>query len=137
RGGEWKQGKARRGPTQGVLGVPCSPRAGDRPPRGRTPCRSPLEGDTSIRHFDREPPPERGPRVNEQIRISPVRLIGVDGEQLGVVPTALALEKARAANLDLVEVAAQERPPVCRILDYGKMRFENSHKGKKSAKVRQ
>jgi translation initiation factor IF-3 len=83
------------------------------------------------------PPPDRGPRINEQIRISPVRLIGVEGEQLGIVPTALALEKARAANLDLVEVAPDERPPVCRILDHGKMRFDNSHKNKKSAKVRQ
>ena len=51
--------------------------------------------------------------------------------------TSLALEKAKEANLDLVEVAPDERPPVCRILDYGKLRFENSHKGKKSAKVRQ
>jgi translation initiation factor IF-3 len=96
-----------------------------------------LEGETSIRHFDRQPPPDRGPRINEQIRISPIRLIGVEGEQLGVVPTSQALEKAREANLDLVEVAADERPPVCRILDYGKLRFQNSHKNKKSAKVHQ
>jgi len=53
------------------------------------------------------------------------------------VPTSQALEKAREANLDLVEVAADERPPVCRILDYGKMRFENSQKGNKTRKVRQ
>lgn len=53
------------------------------------------------------------------------------------MPTAQALEKARAANLDLVEVAPDERPPVCRILDHGKMRFDNSHKNKKNAKVRQ
>ena len=53
------------------------------------------------------------------------------------MPTVEALEKAREANLDLVEVAADERPPVCRILDNGKMRFENSHKNKKNAKVRQ
>jgi translation initiation factor IF-3 len=51
--------------------------------------------------------------------------------------TSIALEKAREANLDLVEVAADERPPVCRILDYGKMRFASSHKNKKSAKTRQ
>src|SRR5437899_2942625 len=74
--------------------------------------------------------------MNEQIRISPVRLIGADGEQLGVVPTAQALEKAREAGLDLVEMAADERPPVCKILDYGKMRFEASQKGGKN-KVRQ
>jgi hypothetical protein len=56
---------------------------------------------------------------------------------LGVVPASQAMEKAREANLDLVEVAPDERPPVCRILDYGKMRFENSQKNNKSGKVRQ
>jgi translation initiation factor IF-3 len=75
--------------------------------------------------------------MNEQIRISPVRLIGAGGEQLGIVPTAQALEKAREAGLDLVEMAAGERPPVCKILDYGKMRFRNSQKGNKAGKVRQ
>src|SRR5215471_19352514 len=69
--------------------------------------------------------------MNEQIRISPVRLIGAEGEQLGVVPTAQALERAREAGLDLVEMAADERPPVCKILDYGKMRFEASQKSSK------
>jgi translation initiation factor IF-3 len=75
--------------------------------------------------------------MNEQIRISPIRLIGADGEQLGLVPTSQALERAREAGLDLVEVAADERPPVCKILDYGKMRFEASQKGNKAGKVRQ
>jgi translation initiation factor IF-3 len=56
---------------------------------------------------------------------------------LGLVPTNQALEMARAAGLDLVEVAADERPPVCKILDYGKMRFANSQKSNKSTKVRQ
>jgi len=91
-------------------------------------------GGTSI------PPPssdrgiDRGNRVNEQIRISPVRLIGPNGEQLGVVPTSQALEKAREAGLDLVEVAPLERPPVCRIMDYGKYRYEKSKKESKSHK---
>jgi len=53
------------------------------------------------------------------------------------VPTSQAIEKAREANLNLVEVAPDERPPVCRILDYGKMRFEHSQKGNKGTKVRQ
>jgi translation initiation factor IF-3 len=77
--------------------------------------------------------------MNQNIRITPIRLIGANGEQLGLVPTAQALEKAREAGLDLVEVAADERPPVCKILDYGKMRFENSQKNKnnKGGKVRQ
>ena len=75
--------------------------------------------------------------MNEQIRISPIRLIGANGEQLGLVPTAQALEKAREAGLDLVELVADERPPVCNILDYGKMRYANSQKGNKAGKVRQ
>jgi translation initiation factor IF-3 len=74
-------------------------------------------------------------RVNEQIRISPVRLIGVNGEQLGVVPTAQALEMAREAQLDLVEVAAQERPPVCKIMDYGKFKFLQKQKQKDKTKT--
>ncbi|MCX7700512.1 MAG: translation initiation factor IF-3 [Gemmataceae bacterium] len=79
---------------------------------------------------------ERGPRINEQIRISPIRVIGPNGEQLGVIPTAEALDRARDANLDLVEVAPQERPPVCKIMDYGKYRYEQSRK-KDKAKVHQ
>jgi translation initiation factor IF-3 len=64
-------------------------------------------------------------------------LIGPEGEQLGLVPTSQALERAKEAGMDLVEVAADERPPVCKILDYGKMRFQNSQKGNKAGKVRQ
>jgi len=69
--------------------------------------------------------------MNEQIRISPIRLIGANGEQLGIVPTSQAQEMAREANLDLVEVAPGERPPVCKILDYGKLRYQQSRKGGK------
>jgi translation initiation factor IF-3 len=76
-------------------------------------------------------------RVNEQIRISPVRLIGVGGEQLGVVPTQQALDLAREAQLDLVEVAAQERPPVCKIMDYGKFKFLQKQKQKDKTKAHQ
>jgi translation initiation factor IF-3 len=83
------------------------------------------------RIIDRHAQNERGQRINEQIRISPVRLIGAGGEQLGVVPTAQAQEMAREANLDLVEVAPTERPPVCKIMDYGKFRYQQSRKGSK------
>ena len=69
--------------------------------------------------------------MNEQIRISPIRLIGAGGEQLGIVPTAQAQEMAREANLDLVEVAPTDRPPVCKIMDYGKHRYEQSRKQNK------
>jgi translation initiation factor IF-3 len=71
-------------------------------------------------------------RVNEQIRISPIRLIGATGEQLGVVPTSQALELAREANMDLVEVAPTDRPPVCKIMDFGKFRYQQSRKGNKT-----
>jgi translation initiation factor IF-3 len=91
------------------------------------------EGGASITPRDRHSQPQdRGQRINEQIRISPVRLIGVNGEQLGVVPTAQAMDLAREANLDLVEVAPNERPPVCKILDYGKFRYQQSRKGTKT-----
>ncbi|NBO92341.1 MAG: translation initiation factor IF-3 [Planctomycetia bacterium] len=91
-----------------------------------------------MRPQDRNLPqqPERGPRINEQIRITPIRLVGAAGEQLGVVPTAQALEMAREANLDLVEVAPHEKPPVCKIIDYGKLKYEQSRK-KDKAKVHQ
>jgi len=63
-------------------------------------------------------------RINEQIRITPIRVIAADGEQLGVLPTEEALNIARAADLDLVEVAPNERPPVCRIMDFGKFKYQ-------------
>ena len=66
--------------------------------------------------------------MNEQIRITPIRLIGAEGEQHGIVPTAQALEMARESGLDLVEVADKERPPVCKIMDYGKFKYAQSKK---------
>lgn len=66
--------------------------------------------------------------MNEKIRISPIRVVSEKGEQLGIIPTEEALTRAREAGLDLVEVAPNERPPVCRIMDYGKYKYE---KGKK------
>ena len=78
------------------------------------------------------PPPNPGHRINEQIRISPIRLIDAEGQPLGVVPTLQAMEKAREAGLDLVEVAPNERPPVCKILDYGKFRYDQSRKANKN-----
>jgi len=72
--------------------------------------------------------------VNEQIRISPIRLIGAQGEQIGVIPTAQAMDMAREAQLDLVEVAPQERPPVCKIMDFGKFKFQQKQKAKEKAK---
>ncbi|MGO9620068.1 MAG: translation initiation factor IF-3 [Desulfobaccales bacterium] len=67
-------------------------------------------------------------RINEQIRVPEVRLIGPEGEQIGVMPTKEALAQAAEAHLDLVEVAPQAIPPVCRIMDYGKFKYEQSKK---------
>jgi translation initiation factor IF-3 len=66
--------------------------------------------------------------MNEQIRITPIRLIGAEGEAHGIVPTSQAMEMAREAGLDLVEVAANERPPVCKIMDFGKFKYAQSKK---------
>ena len=76
------------------------------------------------------------PRVNEQIRLSPVRLIDTDGAQLGVVPVDEAMTLARDKGLDLVEVAPNARPPVCRIMDYGRYKYEQA-KAEREAKRKQ
>ena len=73
-------------------------------------------------------------RVNRQIRISPLRVIGDDGSQLGVLDLETALAQAEAAGLDLVEVAATARPPVVRIMDYGKFKFEQAKQARASKK---
>src|SRR5262245_3609751 len=78
-----------------------------------------------------------GPRINDQIRISPIFLIGADGEKIGAVPTVQAMDMAREAGLDLVEVSPGDRPPVCKIMDYGKFRYEQSRKHAKQKKVHQ
>jgi translation initiation factor IF-3 len=75
-------------------------------------------------------------RINEQIRVREVRLISDEGEQQGIMPTIQAFEMAKAQGLDLVEVAPQANPPVCKILDYGKFKFENEKKVR-DAKKRQ
>ncbi len=74
---------------------------------------------------------DRGQRINEQIRISPVRVIAADGAMLGVMPTGKAMEQAREQGLDLVEVAPNERPPVCKIMDYGKFKYEQKKRTSK------
>lgn len=76
----------------------------------------------------------KGLRINEQIRVREVRLIDDEGEQKGIVPTIEALGMAREQELDLVEVAPQANPPVCKILDYGKYRFEQEKKLRDSKK---
>ena len=79
---------------------------------------------------------ERRTRINRQIRISPVRVIGPDGEQLGVLAVDDALAIAQEKGLDLVEVAAMARPPVVKIMDYGKYKFEEA-KAARAARKKQ
>jgi translation initiation factor IF-3 len=80
---------------------------------------------------------ETSHRVNEQIRISPVRVVGADGEVLGILATAEAQKMAVEAGLDLVEVAPNVRPPVCKIMDFGKFKYEQKRKQTKSTKQHQ
>jgi translation initiation factor IF-3 len=74
------------------------------------------------------------PRVNERIRVSQVRLIGPTGEQVGVVPIERALKLAQDADLDLVEVAPDSNPPVCKIMDFGKFKYEAAQKVREARK---
>ncbi|MDR3117439.1 MAG: translation initiation factor IF-3 [Puniceicoccales bacterium] len=90
-------------------GKPTDGRGGRRPERGRY---------------------DRGPRRNERIRVPEVRVIGPEGEQLGILETRVALQRAKELGLDLVEVAATSDPPVCRILDYGKFKYDEGKKSK-------
>jgi translation initiation factor IF-3 len=89
------------------------------------------------RRFDRRPPERDTTRINERIRVPQVRLIGADGEQLGIVDTPEALRRAQAADLDLVEVAPNSKPPVTRMLDYSKYKYEQEQKQKQARKHQQ
>jgi len=73
-------------------------------------------------------------QINDEIRDKEVRVIGADGAQLGIMPSSKALAMAEAANLDLVKIAPQAQPPVCKIMDYGKYRFEQAKREKEARK---
>jgi translation initiation factor IF-3 len=89
------------------------------------------------RRFDRRPPERDTTRINERIRVPEVRVIGEDGNQIGVMRTDEALRMAQERDLDLVEVAPEARPPVCRILDYSKYKYEQAQKQKAARKHQQ
>lgn len=72
--------------------------------------------------------------INDEIRAKEVRLVGAEGEQIGITPIREALQMAADLNLDLVNVAPQAKPPVCRIMDYGKFRYEQQKKEKEARK---
>ncbi len=93
------------------------------------------QGRTTIRKYAfREDPEAPQVRINERIRLSPVRLVDDEGNQVGVVPVEEALALAREKGLDLVEVAATSRPIVCKIMDYGRFRYEQEKKAREAKK---
>ncbi len=89
------------------------------------------------RRFDRRPPERDTTRINERIRVPEVRLIDDEGNQIGVLKTPDALVFAQERDLDLVEVAPEARPPVCRVLDYSKYKYEQAQKLKQARKHQQ
>jgi len=82
--------------------------------------------------FSRDQTPVHRTRLNHLIRITPVRVIGPEEEQLGVIETSEAIRMAQERGLDLVEISPDARPPVCKIMDYGKFKYEQSQKARKS-----
>src|ERR1700754_2096084 len=86
------------------------------------------------RRFDRQPPERDNTRINERIRVPEVRLIDETGQQVGIMKTQDALRRAQDKDLDLVEVAPDAKPPVVRILDYSKYRYEQNQKQKAARK---
>ncbi|MCA9711367.1 MAG: translation initiation factor IF-3 [Myxococcales bacterium] len=104
--------------------------------RGRHHSARPASGRTYAPHEEppaiAPPPSNNEPRINDRIRAREVRLVGPDGEQIGIKPLPEALNYARALDLDLVEVADKANPPVCRVMDYGKYKYEAAQKAKES-----
>ncbi len=93
------------------------------------------EENTTIRRpFKTDAPVKDGPRSNREIRIPKVQLIAADGQNMGIVPTDQALRMAEEAGLDLVEISPNAEPPVCKILDLGKLKYANQKKAAEARK---
>ncbi|MEZ0077329.1 translation initiation factor IF-3 [Planotetraspora sp. GP83] len=89
----------------------------------------------TVEHLERKSfggPISTEPRINDRIRVPEVRLVGPNGEQVGIVSIGDALKLAQEADLDLVEVAATARPPVCKLMDYGKFKYESAMKAREA-----
>jgi len=98
---------------------------------------TPMIGDTISERATAVPttlggPISSEPRINDRIRVPEVRLVGPEGEQVGIVPIGKALELAAEADLDLVEVAPMARPPVAKLMDYGKFKYESAQKAREA-----
>ena len=92
------------------------------------------ENTTIRRPFKADAPVKEGPRSNRDIRIPKVQLIDAEGQNLGVVPTDEAMKMAEEAGLDLVEISPNSEPPVCKILDLGKLKYANQKKAAEARK---
>ncbi|SOC83618.1 translation initiation factor IF-3 [Ensifer adhaerens] len=107
--------------------------AADTNPRARF--RKQFEENTTIRRpFKADAPVKDGPRANREIRLPRIQLINEEGENLGIVPTDEALKMAEEAGLDLVEISPNSEPPVCKILDLGKLKYANQKKAAEARK---
>lgn len=84
--------------------------------------------------FKKNDPNQKRYRINDRIKVRTVRLIGADGEQIGVVTIEAALERAKQQGLDLVEIVPEAKPPVCKLTDFGKLKYEQSKKQKQLKK---
>ena len=94
-----------------------------------------VQGDGYIaRYYVTAPPTREGPRVNNDIDVAKVRLVGADGENVGIVGIEEALDMAAEAGMDLVEVSPNADPPVCKILDYGKFKYKAQKKANEARK---
>jgi translation initiation factor IF-3 len=100
--------------------------------RGRHARWAPQQPTDAPRRRDNGGPISVEPRINDRIRVPEVRLVGPNGEQVGIVAIGDALRLAQEADLDLVEVAAEARPPVCKLMDYGKWKYENAQKAREA-----
>ena len=100
--------------------------------RSRSHFREPVVWTGNLHHTRSKEQAISEPRTNDRIRVSEVRLVGASGEQVGVVPIDMALRLAAEADLDLVEVAPDAKPPVAKIMDYGKYKYEAAQKAKEA-----
>jgi translation initiation factor IF-3 len=96
-----------------------------------------VTNDTKRTHSDQGGPISSETRINERIRVPEVRLVGPNGEQVGIVRIEDALRLAQEADLDLVEVAPQARPPVAKLMDFGKFKYESAQKARESRRNQQ
>ena len=121
------------GPTDAEAG--CAAHTARRPPATGAPAvRQDPRSHGRRRHFQIRASLQGQQRVNERIRIPQVRVIGDDGSQVGILTTREAIAMAQAKGLDLVEVAPTARPPVCKIMDYGKFKYETELGRRKAAR---